>query len=104
MYLIAEDTVGSTQGWLTLVIQGGAIGILGYHLLISLPQLLKQVAEMMKADRDAFELRNSATIAAMERGFDKLTDHIDVKLDAVKSELSTQTREIVKQTATIKEK
>lgn len=58
MLFAADDPA---QGWVAIVVQGGAIAILGYHLLRGLPDMLdKQMSKMMELIKAVTEA-NAAT-------------------------------------------
>lgn len=126
MLAVAEDVLpASTQGWIALLVQGGAIGILGYHLLISLPKMIEKMTASMTnvmqlfqvaqttqeercerraaADRDGFNKRSASMVAELTAFRDSLPREIKASLDPLAEEMKAQTKVIQLQTSCTKE-
>lgn len=73
MVLFAQGEVlpTGTQGWVTLIVQTGAIGILGYHLLFGLPKMAKEQQDsterMIKTMTESQEKQTLVLTEAFER-------------------------------------
>lgn len=112
-----------SQGWVALIVQGGAIAILGYHLLWSLPKMVSDmnrtvmaVMQMFQsvqtgqderherradADRKSFDDRASSLVNKMGEFQKELPKDLAHAVSPMLEELKHQTNSIDAQTALI---
>ena len=128
MPLIAQADV-ALQGWVALIVQTGAIGILGYHLLINLPRMVKDLnaaqaalisnvvqmfretlSEDRKAhneraseDRKAFTDRNAAIITELKGLQESLPRELATRIEVMVNELHQQTGSLERMAKKIEE-
>lgn len=109
-----------TAGWIALIIQGGALTILGYHLLFGLPKMSRdntdaniRMMEMFQAqmdrernasdarstlDRNAFEIRSKMMVDELAKMRESIPIGINDKIGEVVREIHDQSAQIDKQT------
>lgn len=72
------------QGWVALVVQTGAIGILGYHLLVGLPAMFKEW-------RESQEKMQVFLASVFQKAIDNSRDDFTARSATLVGELTKQT-------------
>ena len=67
--LFAETIGSETQGWVAIIVQTGAIGILGYHLLKGLPSMLDSMMDKTIKMVERITTENSKIVADLMQSF-----------------------------------